>query len=137
MIGRSQASGDEATARRCVLVVDDDEDSLRALERLLIDDGFSTVTAADGEAAIVAARRARPDVVITDLKMPGMHGIELCRRLHEIDDELPVVVMTGGADMQAVIESLRAGAEDFLVKPLDYDTALWCCLLYTSDAADE
>jgi PAS domain S-box-containing protein len=123
---RAHASGDEAAARRCVLLVDDDEGSLHALERLLIEDGFSTVTATDGEAAIAAARRARPDVVITDLKMPGMHGIELCRRLHEIDDELPVIVVTGRADMQAVIESLRAGAEDFLVKPLDYDTALWC-----------
>jgi PAS domain S-box-containing protein len=122
---RSQTVSDEAAARPCVLVVDDDEGSLRALERLLIDDGFSTVTATDGDAAIVAARSARPDVVLTDLRMPGMHGIELCRRLHEIDDALPVVVMTGRADMDAVIESLRGGAEDFLLKPLDYDTVLW------------
>ncbi|MDB4930178.1 MAG: Sensor protein [Myxococcaceae bacterium] len=109
-----------------VLVVDDDESSRGALERLLAGDGFVTATACDGAAALVEARRVLPDVVITDLQMSAMNGVELCMQLHAIDPELPVIVMTGVSDMQTVIESLRAGAEDYLLKPLDYDAVLWC-----------
>jgi PAS domain S-box-containing protein len=116
--------GKTATRAR-VLVVDDDEDALRALEKLLRAEGFATSTALDGEAALAEAKRALPDVVLTDLHMPRMGGVELCARLHEIDDDLPVIIMTAQADMQAVIESLREGAEDFLTKPLECEAVLW------------
>jgi PAS domain S-box-containing protein len=109
-----------------VLVVDDDGAARGALARLLRGDGFATATAPDGDAALAEVRAARPDVVITDLQMPAMDGVELCRRLHAIDRELPVIVMTGASDMESVIESLRAGAEDYLLKPIDYEAALWC-----------
>ena len=85
-----------------------------------------TFTAPDGEAALSEVTRALPDVVLTDLQMPRIQGIELCQRLHELDADLPVIVMTAHSDMQSVIESLRAGAEDYLIKPLDFDTVLWC-----------
>jgi PAS domain S-box-containing protein len=58
--------------------------------------------------------------------MPEVPGIELCRRLHELDRGLPVIVMTAHSDMQSAVDSLRAGAEDYLVKPLELDAVLWC-----------
>lgn len=115
----------EKETRTSVLVVDDDAAARSGLERLLRAEGFATRTASDGDAALAEARRALPDAVLTDLTMPNMGGAELCRRLHEIDRELPVIVMTGLTDMQAVVASLRAGAEDYLLKPLDYDVILW------------
>ena len=116
---------EEGTTRARVLVVDDDEDALRALEKLLRAEGFATSTAPDGEAALAEARRALPDVVLTDLHMPRMDGLELCTRLHEIDDDLPVIIMTAHADMESAIESLRERAEDFVTKPVECDALLW------------
>lgn len=109
-----------------ILVVDDDAAARRGLEKLLRSEGFSVSTAAGGEQAIAEANDVLPDVVLTDLEMPGIDGPELCRRLHELDPDLPVVVMTGHADMQSVIRSLRSGAEDYLQKPLQLDAVLWC-----------
>src|ERR1019366_9441162 len=108
-----------------VLVVDDDESARRALERALRDDGFSVSAAADGVDALAEARRAPPDLVLTDLQMPRMDGVELCQSLHAIEPDLPVIVVTASSEMQSVVESLRAGAEDYLVKPLEYDVVLW------------
>jgi PAS domain S-box-containing protein len=123
--GRTPGRADAAIRAR-VLVVDDDDDARVALERLLRADGFATSTAPDGETAIAEASRARPHVVLTDLQMHPLDGVELCRRLHEIDRDLPVIVMTAHSDMQSVIESLRVGAEDYLLKPLEYDAVRWC-----------
>jgi PAS domain S-box-containing protein len=107
-------------------VVDDDEDARAMLEKLLRAEGFATWTAPDGEAALTQAKRALPDVVLTDLAMEPMGGVELCQRLHEINHDLPVIVMTGFSDMQSIALSLRVGAEDYLIKPLEHDAVLWC-----------
>ena len=106
--------------------MDDDEDTLRALDLLLRAEGFQVSTAADGEAALSQARCELPSVVLTDLQMPLIGGLDLCRRLHEIDRDLPVIVMTGFSNMNSVIETLRAGAEDYLIKPLQEDAVVWC-----------
>src|ERR1019366_10745883 len=90
---RAHDRGKVATRAR-VLVVDDDENALQALEKLLRGKGFATSIAPDGEAALAEARRALPDIVLTDLHMPRMGGVELCTRLHDIDDDLPVIIMT-------------------------------------------
>ncbi|HSO32394.1 MAG TPA: response regulator, partial [Labilithrix sp.] len=115
----------EAVEQARILLVDDDESSRGGLARLLAADGYAIATASDGLEALEEARRTRPDLVLTDLEMPRMHGVELCRRLHELDRTLPVIVMTGHADMQSAVASLRAGAEDYLTKPLQYDAVLW------------
>jgi PAS domain S-box-containing protein len=114
-----------AAPRRRVLVVDDDENARQALDKLLRAEGFATSTASDGEAALAEAGSVLPDVVLADLHMPRMDGVELCTRLHEIDDDLPVIIMTAQADMQSVIESLRERADDFLTKPIERETLLW------------
>jgi len=114
-----------APAPSRVLVVDDDPTARRPLELLLHAEGFVVSTASDGVAALEQAARTQPDVVLTDLEMAPMGGIELCRRLRELDPDLPVIVMTGMTDRESVIESLRVGAEDYLTKPVDWVATLW------------
>jgi PAS domain S-box-containing protein len=123
-IARARGPAD-AGIRQRVLVVEDDQVALVALEGLLRAEGFEVSAASDGEAGLAEASRALPDVVLTDLRMPGVHGVELCRRLQEIDQDLPVIVMTAHSDLLSAIESLRAGAADYLIKPLDAKAVLW------------
>ena len=122
---RPRGRGKAATHAR-VLLVDDDEDAREGLAALLHEDGFAVSTAPGGEAALVQATHALPDVVLTDLQMLPIDGVELCRRLHQIDHDLPVIVMTGSSNERSVSESLRAGAEDYLIKPLHYEAVLRC-----------
>lgn len=83
-------------------------------------------SAPEGELALVEARRTMPDVVLTDLEMPLVGGVELCRQLREIDPDLPVIVMTAHSDLQLAVDSLRAGADDYLTKPLELRVLHWC-----------
>jgi two-component system, NtrC family, sensor histidine kinase KinB len=122
---RTGGRGKAATHAR-VLLVDDDEDVREGLAALLHEDGFAVSTAPGGEAALVQATHALPDVVLTDLQMLPIDGVELCRRLHQIDHDLPVIVMTGSSDERSMSESLRMGAEDYLIKPLQYEAVLRC-----------
>ncbi|HLK35491.1 MAG TPA: response regulator, partial [Polyangiaceae bacterium] len=114
----------EAATRARVLVVDDEEGAREALEELLRAEGFATVAVADGEAAVRETRRALPDVVIANLKLPGTSATDLCQKLREIDGDLAVIVTTPTGDMDTIVASLRAGAEDHLVEPLRADAVL-------------
>jgi PAS domain S-box-containing protein len=107
--------------RAHVLIVDDDPAMCALLAKSLRADGYAITTAKDGVDALIEVDRVAPDIVLTDLQMPVVGGVELCRRLHEIDRDLPVIVMTGAWDMSSVIASMRAGAEDYLFKPLHHE----------------
>lgn len=105
-----------------VLVVDDEEESREALKDLLDARGWSTVLAADAASALEAARRSRPDVVLSDVCMPGRGGLELCRALKSDTStaRLPVVLMSGARrEDHAQVEGFDAGADDYLLKPLE------------------
>ncbi len=112
------------TAR--ILVVDDDPGVRVLLEELLRGGRFEVATAPDGETALAEARALRPNLVLTALELPRLDGPELCRQLHELDPQLPVIVMTAHSAMQSVLDSLRAGAEDYVMKPLDCESVAWC-----------
>ena len=108
-----------------ILVVDDEPASRSGLEKLLRQSGFEVVTAADGTDALEVARTARPDVVVTDIRMPRTDGVELCRRLHEeVDPDLPVILISAFDERGSLVEGLRAGAHDFLLKPIDFEQLL-------------
>ncbi len=123
-IGLTREQGNVERPR--VLVVDDDETSLRTLAELLRFKGFVVRTADDGEAALEEAAKNPPNVVLSDLRMPQMDGIELCQRLHVLDADLPVIVMTAFSTTDLAIEAIRAGATDYLVKPVQLDAVLLC-----------
>jgi two-component system response regulator HydG len=77
--------------------------------------------AGDGEEALAAAAESAPDVVVTDLKMPNMDGMALLQKLHEQDTQLPVIVATAFGDVDNAVKAMRAGAADFITKPIDFD----------------
>jgi two-component system response regulator HydG len=102
-----------------ILVVDDETAARTALAELLRDEGYAVDAAGDGFKALARAEGARPDLVLTDLRMPSLGGIGLIRRLRRADITAPVVVMTAFGGVDAAVESMREGAFDFVVKPLD------------------
>jgi DNA-binding NtrC family response regulator len=102
-----------------VLIVDDDANTCELLEALLREQGFAVATEASAEAALVRLAEVDFDAMLTDIHMTGIDGIELCRRAGALRPDLPVLIATGQADMQASIAALRAGAYDFITKPID------------------
>ncbi len=104
-----------------VLVVDDKEMMRDSVGSSLRRAGFDVTTADRAQAAVERIAQKRPDVVITDLKMPGMTGIELLEKIREIDDEVPVVMMTAFGTIETAVEAMRLGAFDYITKPFEGD----------------
>ncbi len=101
-----------------VLVVDDEPTIVEVVARYLARAGFRTCEAADGPAALQAARTCRPDLVVLDVMLPGFDGIEVMRRLHEQPGEpVPVILLTARAEESDRLIGLRRGADDYVVKP--------------------
>lgn len=107
-----------------ILVVDDEASARHALRKLLHAEGFAVECASDGRAALDRLSAFDPDVVLTDLQLPGLDGIQLCTRLRERDPMLPVILMTAHDDAQSILRGLRAGVDDYLTKPLDIELLL-------------
>ena len=101
-----------------LLLVDDEPDILRVLSMSLKADGYDVKTASSGEDALAVFSNEKPDIVITDIKMPGMNGIEVLREVKKIDEETEVIIITGHGDIDAAIEALKYGASDFINKPV-------------------
>lgn len=106
---------------KTVLVVDDKEMMRDSVGSTLQRAGFAVVTAESGEQALTIAAKRRPDAVVTDLKMPGLSGIELLERLREIDSELPVVLMTAFGTIETAVSAMKLGAFDYITKPFQGD----------------
>jgi DNA-binding NtrC family response regulator len=106
-----------------VLIVDDKE-SLRSLLVRLLEPTFETTTAETGEEALELLRSANFDVMVSDIRMPGIDGLELLRRAKAIDPDLEVLLMTAYASVQSAVEAIREGAFDYLPKPFDADDAI-------------
>lgn len=104
-----------------VLLVDDEEEFRRSASRSLGNRGLAVREAEDGTAALAAVRQERPDLVILDLRMPGMDGIETLRRLRGIDESLPVIVLTGHGSLHDALAGIALEITDFLQKPVDLD----------------
>ena len=104
-----------------ILIVDDEESIVRLLSMSLRSDGYQTVSAFSGEQGLEVFRAEAPDIVITDIKMPGMDGLELLKRIKEIDPEKEVIIVTGHGDIDPTIAALQYGASDFINKPVRDD----------------
>ena len=101
-----------------VLIVDDERPNLDSLERTFTKEGWRVALAASGEEALEAVRRDRPDVVVTDLMMPGMGGEELLRAVKAIAPEIEVVLMTAFGTVEGAVAAMKDGAYDFITKPV-------------------
>jgi DNA-binding NtrC family response regulator len=106
-------------ARRQILVVDDEPNLRRVLGAQLSRDGYEVHAVADGEAALKILSEQYVDVVITDLRMPRLDGLELLRRALAIEPELPVVIITAHGTVDNAVEALKSGAFDYITKPFD------------------
>jgi two-component system response regulator HydG len=103
-----------------LLVVDDDEATCELLALQLKESGYDVQWQTSADEAVEQLRARDFDVLLTDLAMPGASGLELCRAALQIQPNLPVVVITGNADLDAAVEAMRAGAHDFIAKPVDH-----------------
>ncbi|MFO7767507.1 MAG: sigma-54 dependent transcriptional regulator [bacterium] len=102
-----------------ILVVDDEARMAALIRRELEDEGYDVVTASDGEAALEQVAAGELDLVVTDLKMPGMDGIELLREVKGRDADCEVILMTAYASAETAVEAMKEGAYDYLVKPFE------------------
>jgi len=125
-IGRSSGGAIQRnqTAPLRILVVDDEPDACEAFRRVLEGAGYSAASETSASSALERITTEDFDLVLTDVAMAEMNGLELCRKAVEARPGTPVIVVTGQGSMNTVIEALRIGASDFLVKPIDADTLL-------------
>jgi putative two-component system response regulator len=116
-----QYESDDLGAVGRIVVVDDTAETRRFVETIIRRDGYTVYAAEDGAAALDLIRRECPDVVISDVLMPKINGIDLCRRLKSDRDTrlIPVILVTGSTEREYRIAGIEAGADDFLTKPVD------------------
>lgn len=112
----------ESETRITILLVDDEESIRRVLARSLADDGYAVTTAPDGPSALQLFRQIPPDIVITDVKMPGISGLDLLETIKAERPDTEVIIITGHGDMQTAMESLKKDATDFITKPIQEET---------------
>ncbi len=103
-----------------VLLIDDDHRIVGLLQRGLAFEGFEVITAADGGAGLDAARSQRPHVVLLDIAMPGLDGLEVCRRLR-LTHDVPIIMLTARDDVVGKVTALNQGADDYVAKPFAFD----------------
>jgi two-component system, OmpR family, response regulator MprA len=129
-------SGEDGVVR--VLVVDDEPAVRESIGRSLRFEGYQVDTASDGQTALDAVRTKRPDVVVLDVMMPGIDGLEACRRLRITGDRVPVLMLTARRNVGDRVAGLDAGADDYLVKPFALEELLARvrALLRRADPAD-
>ena len=110
--------------RTKLLLVDDEEDFISALSERLRLRNFETNVAQSGAEALVEIERERPDIVLLDLKMPGMDGMEALEKIKGLDASIEVIMVTGSVDRAIGEAALKAGASGHIIKPIDIDDLL-------------
>ncbi len=111
-------------ARKSILVVDDEKNQREILETILSGEGYDVTTASSGEAAMKFVDSRRFDLVLTDLKMTGMSGLELLKELTNFDKSIIVILLTAHGSVDSAVDALRLGAFDYLQKPYDREKLL-------------
>jgi DNA-binding NtrC family response regulator len=102
-----------------ILVVDDDDGNRRSTEMALRKDGYDVVSVASGEDGLRELRQRSTDLLVTDLRMPGMDGIEVLKQAREIDPGIAVLVITGYGSVESAVDAMKEGADDYLQKPVN------------------
>ena len=107
-----------------ILLVDDEEDLRWLIARFLRKEGIQVVEASNGNEALEIYRKEQPNIVITDVRMPGKNGVELLAELRELDPSLPVILISAVEDVATAVQAMKSGAYDFLTKPFDNERLL-------------
>lgn len=102
-----------------ILVVDDDDQLRKSFFKLLTEEGYTVETAASGEQGVDMVKRALPDLVVLDMRLPGMNGLEAYQAIHALEPKLPVIIMTAYGTTETAIEATKLGAFDYILKPFE------------------
>jgi nitrogen regulation protein NR(I) len=102
-----------------ILIIDDDDQLRKSFEKLLTEEGYTVETAPSGEAGLNSIRARVPDLVILDMRLPGMSGFQTFQVIHDIEPKLPVIMMTAYGTTETAIEAMKMGAFDYILKPFD------------------
>jgi len=102
-----------------ILIIDDDDQLRKSFEKLLTEEGYSIKSAASGEEGLSIIHGELPDLVILDMRLPGMNGLETFKAIHVIEPKLPVIIMTAFGTTETAIEATKMGAFDYILKPFD------------------
>jgi two-component system NtrC family response regulator len=108
-------------SKKKILVVDDDESLRRVMQMQLEEAGYEVLSAPQGQDALTLMEDTTPSLVITDLKMPGISGLDLLRKLREVYPETTVIMITAFGTVSTAVEAMKAGAYDYITKPVDYE----------------
>jgi DNA-binding NtrC family response regulator len=108
-----------------ILIVDDEQDMRWLLSNIIKSEGFNVQQAVDGRDAILKIKQSPPDLVLLDIKMPNMGGMEVLEKIKEIDFSLPVIMLTAHGDIPTSVQAIKMGAYDFLTKPFDNDQIMY------------
>lgn len=105
--------------KKKLLIIDDEKIILESLRHELVHDGYEVTTAENGEEGLAIMKRQYLDLIVTDLMMEGIDGLEVLKAVKEYDPEISVIILTGFGELSTAIEALRLGADDYLLKPCD------------------
>ncbi|HTX54963.1 MAG TPA: response regulator [Candidatus Baltobacteraceae bacterium] len=111
-----------------VLIVDDEPDAVELLSEFLTGKGYEAIAAYNGEEALKKVKAERPHLILLDIRMPGMNGLEVLRQVRQIDQEVGVIVVTAVQEEETGRQALKLGAFDYIVKPLNLEyleRSLW------------
>jgi len=108
--------------KKKILVVDDNKETCDILTEILAEEGYQTFFALSGRLALDTVKKKKPELVLLDIKMPKMDGIEVLKRIKKIDEEVVVVMITGYGALDTAKEAMRLGAYDYITKPFDLDS---------------
>jgi two-component system, NtrC family, nitrogen regulation response regulator NtrX len=109
---------------RTILIVDDEETILQSVEGILSDEGYEVICAENGDRAIESIEESMPDLILLDIWLPGMDGLDTLNRLKEIAPYLPVIMMSGHGNIETAVKATKLGAYDFIEKPLSLEKLL-------------
>src|SRR5574341_1938748 len=109
------------SARARIVVIDDEVNAAAALETILKEDGYDVGMANDARSGLQLLEKVDADVVLTDLRMPGMDGLELLAKVKEVRPETMVILMTAYGTVKTAVKAMKMGAEDYLGKPIDVE----------------
>jgi len=104
-----------------ILIVDDKASICQVLSDILQTENYETITASSGEEGLAAYTEESPDLVLTDLKMTGISGVDLIKEIRKRDTTVPIILLTAFGSISSAVEAMKAGADDYLTKPLNYD----------------
>ena len=102
-----------------ILIIDDDDQLRKSFEKLLLEEGYEVMTAPSGEAGLKIVKKQLPDLVVVDLRLPGINGLETFKQINKIDAKLPVIIMTAYGTTEIAIEATKHGVFDYILKPFD------------------